>query len=141
MMDQKIRTQWVQALRSGDYLQGQHYLVQLISEGVRRHCCLGVLCELAVQAGVIPPSVQAGEELALTFGTGPYRSKATLPLPVLSWAGLESADPLVMTPAGSAHLTEMNDGSPLLQESTDPAHRRGYMYTFDEIADAIEASL
>lgn len=42
-----IKESWVKALRSGEYRQGQGHLY---FHG--RHCCLGVLAELAVKAGV-----------------------------------------------------------------------------------------
>lgn len=56
---------WVEALKSGKYKQGTGQLVTQESEwneetmrfiptGVKRYCCLGVLCEVAVQEGVIP---------------------------------------------------------------------------------------
>jgi hypothetical protein len=38
-MDQKLKTKWIAALRSGDYKQGKMQLF----DG-ERHCCLGVLC-------------------------------------------------------------------------------------------------
>jgi hypothetical protein len=47
----EIKKQWVEALRSGNYVQGKHRLHQDI-EGDQEFCCLGVLCDLAVQAGV-----------------------------------------------------------------------------------------
>jgi hypothetical protein len=41
-MDADLKAKWVEALRSGEYEQGSLYLRK---EG--KHCCLGVLCELA----------------------------------------------------------------------------------------------
>ena len=41
-MDKKLKVKWVEALRSGKYEQGRHYLE---SEG--RYCCLGVLRAIA----------------------------------------------------------------------------------------------
>lgn len=41
-MDAQLKAKWVEALRSGEYRQGTMYLRR---EG--KHCCLGVLCELA----------------------------------------------------------------------------------------------
>jgi len=40
-MNQKIKKKWVDALRSGKYLQGTGFL---LDEG--RYCCLGVLCDV-----------------------------------------------------------------------------------------------
>jgi hypothetical protein len=48
-MDARIKTAWVEALRSGDYEQGYHGL-HLFDPDERstphRFCCLGVLCEV-----------------------------------------------------------------------------------------------
>lgn len=44
-MDAEIKSKWVAALRSGDYVQGAGGLKQL-TDGVVQHCCLGVLCEV-----------------------------------------------------------------------------------------------
>jgi len=56
---------WVEALRSGKYQQGRIQLViqetewnkdagRFVPTGEKSFCCLGVLCEVAVQEGVIP---------------------------------------------------------------------------------------
>lgn len=50
-MKRDIAEQWAQALESGEYKQGLHYL-HLGRNGEHRFCCLGVLCELALKAGV-----------------------------------------------------------------------------------------
>jgi hypothetical protein len=44
-MDAKLKKQWVQALRSGDYKQGQNGLRVDEGDGPR-FCCLGVLADL-----------------------------------------------------------------------------------------------
>lgn len=41
-MNAALKAKWVDALRSGDYQQGEMFLRR---DG--KHCCLGVLCELA----------------------------------------------------------------------------------------------
>lgn len=41
-MDANLKAKWVEALRSGKYEQGELFLRK---NG--KHCCLGVLCELA----------------------------------------------------------------------------------------------
>lgn len=45
-MDFELKKSWVNALRSAQYVQGQSYLKQN-DGGVIKHCCLGVLCEVA----------------------------------------------------------------------------------------------
>jgi hypothetical protein len=48
MTPQEARKAWVEALRSGDYKQGEGVL----RDGDGNYCCLGVACELAVKDGV-----------------------------------------------------------------------------------------
>ena len=43
-MDQKLKQDWVEALRSGKYKQGRLALYKPCSEA---YCCLGVLCKVA----------------------------------------------------------------------------------------------
>jgi len=45
MMNRELRNKWIEALRSGEYKQGQNMLV-VAEEGVEKHCCLGVLCKV-----------------------------------------------------------------------------------------------
>ena len=45
----EIKVQWVKALRSGKYEQGEGILR---SKADNTYCCLGVLCDLRIQAGV-----------------------------------------------------------------------------------------
>lgn len=49
----------VAALRSGKYVQGKRSLKNKTSDGVIRHCCLGVACEIAIEEGVISPPVES----------------------------------------------------------------------------------
>ena len=48
-MNPEIRARWVAALRSGAYEQGTSRL----RDASDRRCCLGVLCDLAEQDGVV----------------------------------------------------------------------------------------
>lgn len=44
-MNKELKDKWLQALRSGEYLQGEHRLATVEGDEVR-YCCLGVLCEV-----------------------------------------------------------------------------------------------
>jgi hypothetical protein len=50
-MKPEIKTLWLTALRSGEFEQGRNALCET-RRGVKEYCCLGVLTELAVRAGV-----------------------------------------------------------------------------------------
>lgn len=84
-MDPTIKTEWVAALRSGAYQQAK-YKLRNSDDGF---CCLGVLCELAVQAKVIELPIQIYR--GYTYGqsnAGGYT--AQLPPVVAQWAGITS---------------------------------------------------
>lgn len=85
-MNQDIKARWVTALRDPESVQGQAFLGT--PEGKR--CCLGVLCDLAVQDGVIaPPTIttQATNEVLQYDGV-----TQDLPPSVRSWADLVDND-------------------------------------------------
>lgn len=64
-MNQDIKREWVAKLRSGKYEQGRG---RLRSKG-NQYCCLGVLCEVAVEGGMIEPPTLTGEEYAYDRNT------------------------------------------------------------------------
>jgi hypothetical protein len=47
-MDEKIKEEWIKRLRSGNYEQGIGFLNK-----DDKYCCLGVLCEIAVEEGIL----------------------------------------------------------------------------------------
>jgi len=117
-MDQAIKTEWVAALRSGEYQQGSGYLRDL--DG--KYCCLGVLCDIAVKRGVIPdPSTNA---YAFKYGGGPA-DDVYLPVAVMEWAGLDATNPTVPHEGEQEKLSAINDN----------------YHPFTEIADLIDAHL
>ncbi len=129
-MNEEIKARWVEALRSGEYMQGQMLLRSRDPIlDVDRFCCLGVLCEIAVQDGVI--------EVEVTDGLGTYfhpqttddSSDISLPFVVLAWAGLpvEQNEVLIDHPTrGPLVLSAYNDS---------------LQWTFGQIADLIEEML
>ena len=84
-MKAEIKKLWTDALRSGEYKQGYGMLRSKEDE----FCCLGVLCELAVKAGVIPPAEQSPYHDRYQYqdaSTG--LEDMVLTWPVCEWAGL-----------------------------------------------------
>lgn len=112
-MKPEIKARWVAALRSGEYQQGQGWLkMKEANGGPVRHCCLGVLCELAVQDGVIEASTPLGGEVTIFTTEFIFDNKdKTLPHSVMGWAGLNDVDPFVyLGPSASeSSLAELND--------------------------------
>ena len=43
---QEIKSKWLEALKSGDYIQGKRSLRKTRKDGAVCHCCLGVLAEI-----------------------------------------------------------------------------------------------
>lgn len=48
-MKKSVKEAWVEALRSGEYKQGEGYLCQMGIDGAIRHCCLGVLTDMGMK--------------------------------------------------------------------------------------------
>lgn len=79
-MNDDVRAEWVEALRSGEYEQGKDTL----RKG-DKFCCLGVLCDLAVKNEAIPEPTQEGYEY---YYDGQWSG---LPASVVQWAGMSDA--------------------------------------------------
>lgn len=134
-MDAGIKTQWLEALRSGEYQQGRGELATMDANGKKTHCCLGVLCELAVKAGIVQKTDGTWNEGSLSFLFD--NSNAVLPTLVKNWAGLLDHNPGIVgiqTPRGYKEfsLAELNDGSKPYE--LEP-------YNFTQIANIIEEIL
>lgn len=87
-MNQEIKLRWLETLQSGKYTQGKTYLS---AQG--KHCCLGVLCEMAVEAGLpVEKKVGARGYEIDAFTTGkPERGETQTVWPleiVKEWAGI-----------------------------------------------------
>lgn len=127
-MNAEIKAQWTAALRGGEYQQGQGLLN---ADG--KLCCLGVLCEVAVKAGIVDARLDKDADITS------YASKYdTLPPAVREWAGLPEDNkfgnpnnPTVKVGEDEISLAELNDG----EGHADHPH------SFAEIADLIDAQL
>ncbi len=107
-MKANVAEMWTEALRSGKYYQGRGALVTENGE----HCCLGVLCDIAVREGVVD-----FDEVGRTFDG----VDAELPESVMEWAGMDYPEGVFSGPDGN--LVSLNDD---------------YLLNFDEIARVIE---
>lgn len=138
-MNKEIKKQWVADLRDGTRLQGQDCL----RNEVGQQCCLDVLMEQAVRAGVVPfPVYNSGEQCwgylrplryedgEIIEGSEEVREYSCLTDDVVKWAELDSVDPCVTLKIGTSTeprtLSFCNDGLKL---------------NFDQIADLIEEQL
>jgi hypothetical protein len=142
MMNPEIKQEWVKALRSGKFFQATGAL----STG-GGYCCLGVLCEIAVEKGVVTKKPSIDRPGLQHYGDPKWGSASVLPKAVKAWSGIDdqlglidhravSEDELRSRPAsarvraqkrlmGLLSLAELNDNG----------------FTFAEIADIIEKYL
>jgi hypothetical protein len=93
---------WVEALRSRKFKQTYYKL----SDG-EKYCCLGVLCELAVEDGIIKKRFQ--DEEVVYYGKGKNYVEALLPNLVQKWAGLSTSDGDFKISGRDKSLTFLND--------------------------------
>jgi hypothetical protein len=133
-MNQEIKAKWLEKLRSGNYPQAKGALYTREDEdGNEGYCCLGILCEVLVEDGLIRKDL-SGEKAA--YGTEEefeegYYEKAFPPQSVVDRADLLESNPEVSVPElagedGKVTLSSLNDS---------------YGYTFARIADLIEKQL
>lgn len=87
-MNNAVKDRWLKALRSGEFPQSRNSLhrVEASADIPAGFCCLGVLCEIAVQDEVVTKELHEFG-VAETYGDGHV---AFLPEEVVSWAGLSA---------------------------------------------------
>lgn len=85
-MDKAIKARWVEKLRSGDYEQGRVYL----HDRDDKFCCLGVLCEIAVEDGVATSQIVREGRTGYKGLTG-VETISLLPVSVAKWARIDEA--------------------------------------------------
>lgn len=125
LMNREIKIRWAEALRSGNYVQGFQRLGTVFDvENATTYCCLGVLCELAVEDEIIPrteatKSYNGGRSILYDGSYAKF-----LPPSVLEWAGLDapSGNPTI----NGVLMGQLNDSHGL---------------TFSDIATLIERYL
>jgi hypothetical protein len=131
-----VKEQWINDLRSGNFRQGNNVLhaIKREDDGTETHsfCCLGVLTEAAVAAGVCERIESPSKPGYAFYGPAdtpetpyPQRQAYYLPTVVKVWAGMEtygSSDPHVEINGKTQQLSLHNDEGA----------------TFEQIAQAIE---
>jgi hypothetical protein len=118
-LNPEAKAAWLEALRSGRYQQGKNLLVRMNEDGSSEYCCMGVLCELAIDHGVrVVREVAQEGALSVIY----FSSHDTFPPhSVKEWAKLDSK--------AEIELATMNDG------------QHGDGFNFAKIADWIEENL
>lgn len=130
-MNEEVKRQWVDALRSKRYEQG----TRVLRSKSNTFCCLGVLCDIS--------GIGEWEEdrSSAPWEQGRYRYNAEqgffqevniLPKAVAEWAGVDQWASLGKSLRPKGRLNAMYDTIESLTHANDDG------WTFDEIADLIE---
>ena len=135
-MKREIADKWVAALRSDEYTQTRETLA---CDARTKHCCLGVLCELAIKDGVEMDVVEIeAEELVARTYTMFAGEAGGLPESVQQWADVKSRDAWVLKDAVDDSLL---DRLPLRYQEgarVSLALLNDYGVEFGDIADIID---
>ena len=113
-MNPELKSRWIAKLRSGEYLQGKGALRKR-GEEQDTFCCLGVLCEIAVEDGKVRRPEQPK---AVGYNYSYDEEGGLLPVGLHTWSGICLDD--------RQELMDMND-------------TQGK--TFEKIADWIDENL
>ena len=113
-MEAELKSRWTARLRSGEYRQGKGALRKLGKDS-DSFCCLGVLCEIAVEDGKAHLSKQH-EVVGWNYNYN--QENSLLPIELHAWSGICLDD--------REELMSMNDAAGK---------------TFEEIADWIDENL
>jgi hypothetical protein len=122
-MNTEIAEKWATSLESGKYTQGIGALQQN-----NKHCCLGVLCELAVTEGIIQPPTLDIDGI-YRYGSCQTWSTETLPDEVIEWAEMNSNEGIIDTNIDDRHyvsLIEMNDDGISFKKIAEKIRERKY---------------
>lgn len=131
-MDPAIRARWTAKLRSNEFIQGTSWLSydDIHDDNRRKNCCMGVLCEMAVEDGIVTSENIDGT----IFYAGEDR---LLPEEVRVWAGLDASDPALRRyEAGDVHYELDPDEMVTCSRANDDEGM-----TFPQIADLIDGGV
>jgi hypothetical protein len=128
----EIKKMWVDALRNGEYQQGYNYLAVHQGESVH-FCCLGVLCDLAKQRGVIDSNQD--EYGRYSYGTYSNFTDVVLPKGVQEWAGLTVDNPELEVELNNEYEEEFVTEVRLSELNDD------HGFDFEKLANLIEKQL
>lgn len=103
-MKKEIAEKWVEALRSGEYQQGQH---RLRTED--KFCCLGVLCDIS--------GLSEWEEREDSTYISYDSIEVILPDSVMKWAGIATDNDSLH--AGTKALSAYNDSGYSFEQIAD----------------------
>jgi hypothetical protein len=131
-MDAVVKEKWVAALKSDKYKQGKHRLRSVNDVTGDRLCCLGVLCEVAIESGLDLKFDRDGVESGYLEGDNKFPHMFLLPPSVAEWAGFDGV--YWVNPTLNSVLDE--EGEPTFLSNLNDIGK-----PFTDIADLIEKEL
>lgn len=126
MMNPEIKARWLTKLRDPEARQTREDLKN--DEG---QCCLGLLCDIAVEDGIIDPPVAWSRGNVTVYAYA--GSMQVPPAGIIDWAGLFGTYHFGDSKSDANQLIDMNDGT--------LGRRNKDRLTFPQIADMIERFL
>ena len=131
-MKADIAEKWVAKLRSGDIEQSHSALGRV--DGTR--CCLGVLCDIAVEENIIPsPSAHTNTRGTKLFYGLENPGGGYLPAEVQKWAGMKTRSGHIYVKDSIESLNYMLFGENKYVSLADANDSE--LISFNQIADAI----
>jgi len=124
---EQLRAEWIAALRSGEFKQGEHRL-ESIDNGNSSYCCLGVACVVAGRHGVHVEKYREGDDSVRVGNrrvgqlTGLYLENQPEVLKAF-WLNKAGGHPARYSNGRDKQLTVLNDTG----------------HSFKDIADALES--
>lgn len=132
-MNKNIKDRWLSKLRSGTYGQTTGQLGVRTLDGQDSYCCLGILCEVAVEDGILKRNVSGTGSIVYSSPDGFESQTMVLPEKVVTWAGLGDENPNVDVTGFNITIDGEDREASSLSELNDYAYR-----SFETIADIIE---
>lgn len=115
-MNENIKDDWITSLTNNEYIQGVGELRAKRDE----YCCLGVLADRAVKAGIAQWEWQVSvgwvvvpTDPELRKIPGANEGAAILPDFIRDWAGLDACNPRVLYDGANVALSAANDSKQL----------------------------
>lgn len=138
-MNPEAKTAWLDALRSGEYEQGEGKLCRPAHSAMNRSdkdkfCCLGVLTDVAMKLGKVQLTTHEDESAVTYVSQDGPQDDAYLPDVVREWSGLQGYNPQVEYTYTALHGGEAT-AYEMLANLNDSGH-----YDFAKIADLIETN-
>jgi hypothetical protein len=153
-MRKEIKSQWISALRSGQFPQAQGTLNRVFSlthKETPGYCCLGVLSELACNAEIVTKEIQStgvAEYTDVNRSGYPVNEQGSAYLTdgIRDWADLDSAVGEYLTWVQVyPFLSEAEKSLPALERTTDNLYNFATLndagVSFETIAKLIEVYL